>query len=196
MFGRKNKIENKQRSKRIVNMLNYYSRTGMELEVERETAASLTCVPDNDGVNWTFYKWGPSWQVGDTLMYLAIEGYPLIVNTTNGEKMDISLTDYLEGLIGSEWEFVPDTIKSKFSATKVGVTIKLAQPVLDAELPDADSILDELDREMLAKFNQSGKADESDFRKSFNFIIAMLLGAFAMYFMVLQHYIKVPGLTA
>lgn len=188
MFGQKKKTKSK-RIERIVQLFNYDNRTGLELEVERETASALKCKKDSDGVDWTFFKWGPSWQLNDKLLYLATEGYPLVVNVENGEEVEVTVPEYVEGVLGAEWENVPESVKNMLHSSKSGVTIKLPEPVEDNELPTADTILDEVENEIIAKFGNIGVEKKSALQSAMNNIIFLLLGAGLMYIMVNQGWV-------
>jgi len=160
------------------------------LPIEKETDEGLYC-KEVDGINYRFYKTGPGW-TEKIVRFLGVEGTPLISYIKEGNKITTTVSEFLRFKWGdAPYDKLPDALKNPIE-NGTGLIVNI-----DPIIPDktfgldrvmADAVLAESDMANLNEFGK-GTPQKEGLKQLTMDISKILLGAFAMYFIVSQGYL-------
>ena len=178
----------KNSTKKSVLLLRPRDHRGDIIPVEKETVFGLSCKKTN-GVNYNFFKYGPSWNFKDGIRFLAVEGsvYTARVSAM-GEEIRETLANTLKMLWGEEtYMKLPKQIRAKVEDGTVGVIVK-PTPINEEEgiIPmSQDDLLNEEDAEMLKRLTEGEKIGTT--AKDMLFVgMAVICGVFAGYLIAIK----------
>jgi len=184
------KVVRKTGLKREVMLLRTNDNRYTTLPVTRETDEGLYC-KKVDGVEYRFYKTGPGW-TERMVRFLGVEGTPLISYVKAAENVSTTISKFLRFKWGDgPYDKLPAALRKPLEeGTGIIVNIDPIIPEkgfgLDRVM--ADAILAESDRANLEEFGKSTPKKEGLKQLTMD-ASKILLGAFAMYFLIKQQYL-------
>ena len=160
------------------------------LPLDRETDEGLYC-KKRDGISYRFYKTGPGW-TERMVRFLGVEGTPLISYIKAGENITTTVSEFLRFKWGDgPYNKLPDALRKPIEeGTGLIVTVDPIIPKKEFGLDRvmADAVLAESDRANLDEFGKGTPKKEGMKQLTLD-ISKILLGAFAMYFLIYQGYL-------
>ncbi len=160
------------------------------LPIEKETDEGLYC-KRRDGISYRFYKTGPGW-TERIVRFLGVEGTPLISWIQEGNDVTTTIEKFLRFKWGDgPYNKLPDSLKKPIEeGTGLIVNVMPIIPAKEYGLDRvmADAILSESDKANLDEFGK-GTPKKEGFKQLTLDITKILLGAFAMYFLIYQGYL-------
>lgn len=161
------------------------------LPIIKETDEGLYC-KKMDGISYRFYKTGPGW-TERIVRFLGVEGTPLISYIKAGDiKITTTVSEFLRFKWGEgPYDKLPPALKKPLeegTGLIVNVNPIIPDKGFGLDRVMADAILSESDRANLDEFGK-GTPKKEGFKQLTMDVTKILLGAFAMYFLVKQGYL-------
>jgi len=165
---------------------------GVQLKVTEESDIGIT-TEQVEKLPYKHIKLNKGWDFPEAKRYLTVRGdIPLTCYITEEEEVKTPITDFLAEVWGEKWEKMPQALKDELGNLGVTVTVKPVNLEPEQEQKLTPYLVFQTMREHFMNVLSTWARSEprKDFKDELmSKLMLILLGAFAMYFLVNQHII-------